>query len=579
MKNTFIYITVLMFITSCSDDFLDRYPLSEITPENSFSTASDLELFTNSFYNDLPGRGGIIDRDLLSDNILYNGVPLEQTGERLIPGEAGSSGWNWDDLRKINTFFEYYEQCPDEAAKKEYSGVASFFRAYFYYNKLKRFGGVPWYDQVIGSQNTELLMKSRDTREFITTKIIEDLDRAIDNLNTDKSSDRVNRWTALALKSRVCLFEGTFRKYHGLSGAEGLLTQAYQSALSVITDGPYSVYSTGSANTDYRDLFASNDLIEDEVILGRRYSQELNVVNNINYYLLSPTQQDIGLTKSIVNTYLMNTGTAFTNQADYETIEFLQETDDRDPRLAQTIRTPGYTRIGGDGTALLPDFSAGISGYQIIKYVADISQDGDAAGYQDLPIIRFGEVLLNYAEAKAELGNLTQADLDISINQLRDRVRMPSMSLATANANIDPILIERYGNVSGLNTGVILEIRRERRVELVLEGFRYDDLMRWKNGELLEIHFKGMYFPSLGAFDLDGNGSLDVELYTGTATTAALQKVEIGGVITLSDGTSGNLVPFADRTKAFDESRDYLYPIPSGDIQLNPNLKQNPNWE
>jgi hypothetical protein len=154
--------------------------------------------------------------------------------------------------------------------------------------------------------------------------------------------------------------------------------------------------------------------------------------------------------------------------------------------------------------------------------------------------------------------------------------------LIAANASPDPVLSTTHSNVTGSNRGVILEIRRERRVELVMEGFRYDDLMRWKNGKLLEDKFKGMYFTGLGSFDLDGNGSLDIELYSGARPSGGpSQKIEIGGgsVFTLSNGTSGNLVPFATRVKSFNESRDYLYPIPSGDILLNPNLVQNPNWQ
>ena len=577
MKKISIILLLAFTIYSCNDEFLDRFPLSEISPENSFNTAADLELYTNSFYNDLPGFGGVIESDNLSDNVLFNGVPLEQTGNRLIPAEAGSSGWNWDDLRKINIFFENYERCLDEAAKKEYSGVAYFFRAYFYYNKLKRFGGVPWYDQVIGTGDTELLLKPRDSRQFVVEKIIEDLDKAIENLGIEKASDRVNRWTALALKSRVCLFEGTFRKYHsnlGLSGASELLNLAQEAAKRVIEEGPYKVYSTGNTANDYRDLFAADDAIEDEIMLTRRYSLGLNVINSINYYFTSPTQSDVGLTKSIVDSYLLNNGQAITSLPNYETLRFFDETRNRDPRMYQTIRTPGYRRIGSN-TAILPDFSATMSGYQIAKFVADVSQDGFQAGYQDLPIIRFAEVLLNYAEAKAELGNITQNDIDISIKKLRDRVGMPNLNLAAANATPDPVLQATYPNVS---SGIILEVRRERRIELVLEGFRYDDLMRWKSGKLLENHFKGMYFTGLGAFDLDNNGSLDVELFTGSSVTNAPQKIEIGGVITLSNGNRGNLVPFADRIKLFNESRDYLYPIPLGDIQLNPNLIQNPNW-
>lgn len=569
---------------ACDDEFLDRTPLSEISPENSFKTASDLETYTNSFYNDLPGFDGIVGRDKLSDNLLYNGVPNEQLGNdyRVVPTSVGSGGWSWGDLRKINIFFKYYQQSNDEDAKKEYAGVAHFFRAYFYYNKLKQFGQVPWYDVVIGSNDVELLIKAKDSREYVTSKIIEDLDLAIEELNTSQSSDRVSKWTALALKSRVCLFEATYRKYRNLEGATELLTLAAEAAQNLIQNGPYKLYSTGNQDKDYRDLFASVDAKEDEVILTRRYDIDLGVVNSVNYALTSPTQDDLGLTKSIVNSYLMKDGQSFTDTPNYETLNFTSEFQNRDPRLAQTIRTPGYKRMdeNGDdvGVALLPDFSSSISGYQIVKYLTATSQDGFQAGFQDLPVIRYAEVLLNYAEAKAELGTLTQVDLDMSINLIRDRVGMPALDMIAANANIDAVLENRYANVSGTNKGVILEIRRERRVELVLEGFRYDDLMRWKNGKLLESHFKGMYFSGLGEFDLDGDGISDVELYTGTSTTDATQKIEIGTVLVLSNGSEGNLVPFIDRVKGFNEDRDYLYPIPLDDIQLNPNLEQNPNW-
>lgn len=577
MKNITIILILAVLFSGCNDDFLERTPLSEISPENSFNTATDLELYTNSFYNDLPGVSGIIQKDNLSDNVIYNGVPLEQTGERIVPSEAGSNSWSWGDLRKINIFFENFERCEDEAAKKEYSGVAYFFRALFYFNKVKRFGDVPWYDTVIGSDDKDLLLKPRDSRAFVVQKIIEDLDNAIENLNTDKSSDRINKWTALALKSRVCLFEGTFRKYHGNADADELLNLAEKAAKRVMDESPYKLFSTGNPDTDYRDLFASNDAIEDEIMLARKYSLELDVVHSVNYYLTSPTQEDVGLTKSIVDSYLMINGTPFTSQSGYNTLNFNDESQNRDPRMAQTIRTTGYTRIDGEN-AILPDFSAAISGYQIAKYVNDETQDGNQAGYQDLPIFRFAEVLLNFAEAKAELGNITQEDLDVSIGLLRARVGMPSLNLLNANTNPDPILQSLYPNVTDANAGILLEIRRERRVELVLEGFRYDDLMRWKSGKLLQEHFKGMYFSGLGQFDLDNNGSFDIELFQGSTAFSTPQTLEIGGVISLSNGTEGNLVPFINRNKNFDENRDYLYPIPSGDIQLNPNLVQNPNW-
>lgn len=251
----------------------------------------------------------------------------------------------------------------------------------------------------------------------------------------------------------------------------------------------------------------------------------------------------------------------------------------RDKRLAQTIRSVGYTRIDSD-KPLLPDLEASMTGYQIAKFISKEAQDGDGASYQDVAIIRYAEVLLNYAEAKAELGVITQDDIDKSIRLIRVRAGMPNLNLATSNSNPDGILASEYTNVTGSNKGVILEIRRERRIELALEGFRYDDLMRWKMGKLLEPHFTGMYFPSLGEFDLDGDGTADLLLYDDKAPESkAKQKIKVGGVLQLTEGKRGYLVGFLNITKKFDETRDYLYPIPSGDIMLNKKLEQNPNWK
>ena len=258
---------------------------------------------------------------------------------------------------------------------------------------------------------------------------------------------------------------------------------------------------------------------------------------------------------------------------------FSDEMKNRDKRLAQTIRSVGYTRIDSD-KPLLPDLEASMTGYQIAKFISKETQDGDGASYQDVAIIRYAEVLLNYAEAKAELDILTQDDIDKSIRPIRTRAGMPNLNQNIANSNPDKILASEYPNVSGNNKGVILEIRRERRVELALEGFCYDDLMRWKMGKLLEPHFTGMYFPSLGEFDLDGDGTIDLLLYDDKAPESkAKQKIKIGGVIQLTEGDHGYLVGFLNITKKFDETRDYLYPIPSGDIMLNKNLEQNPNWK
>lgn len=586
-----IYATIKVFgillvggtVASCNDSFMDRYPIAEISPENSFKTARDLELYTNGFYENLPEFKSTIEKDLTTDNVLYTNIPVEQrSDDRTIPSDAGSGGWGWGNLRTINLFFDHYKQCTDLAARDKYEGIARFFRAWFYFDKVKRFGDVPWYETVIQTGDEDLLYKPRDSREFVMDKIIEDLELAVDKLDNKRTPDQVSCWTALSLLSRVCLYEGTYRKYHtelNLQGSDKLLEKAYKAAERVMNESGYKLYSTGNVDVDYRDLFAS-DLREDEVILGRRYSLLLDKVHNINYYFTSRTQKDIGLTKDFVNSYLLEkNGKPFTSKSDYTTMQFYDEMQNRDKRLAQTIRSVGYKRINDDAVQL-PDFAATMTGYQVSKFVSDASQDGDGASYQDFAIIRYAEVLLNYAEAKAELGLLTQGDIDKSIKLIRNRVGMPNLNMGDANQSPDAIMAAMYPNVTGDDKGVLLEIRRERRIELALEGFRWDDLVRWKAGKLLEPHFTGMYFPSLGEFDLDKDGKIDLLLYKegNEPQSSASQKVKIGGVIQLTEGDKGYLIGFKDNKKKFDEERDYLYPIPMGDILLNENLTQNPNW-
>ena len=230
---------------------------------------------------------------------------------------------------------------------------------------------------------------------------------------------------------------------------------------------------------------------------------------------------------------------------------------------------------------MVPDFGATVTGYQLIKFVTAETEDSYNRSFNDMPIFRYAEVLLNYAEAKAELGQLTQEDIDKSIKLLRDRVGMPNLDMAAANADPDPYLASQYVNVSGANKGVLLEIRRERRIELVMESYRWDDLMRWKEGHLLAEQFKGMYFPGLGQYDLNKDGQVDVVIYEGTKpTTKGPQYLKLGSEIVLENGRDGGLILVnANIDKAFTENRDYLYPVPIQEMLLNKNLTQNPNWK
>lgn len=584
MKNSYLLpvsIGLLMFFLSSCEDSLNRYPLDRLFPETYFKTEQELEMYTNQFYTYFPTASEIYGEAV--DNILKTELSEEVRGARIIPGSGG--GWSWSQLRTINECMVGLPNCPDESIRNKYEAITRFFRANFYFEKVQRFGDVPWYDQPLGSSSPELF-RPRDSREYIMTKILEDLDFAIEFLPEQKQLYKLSKWTALALKSRVCLFEGTFRKYHNISlpGNDYVfyLEQAYQAADEFMKNSGYKLY-TSQASAAYRDLFASLNARADEVILARDYNGNMGFFHDLNNYTLSTTVGRPGLTKKIVNSYLMNDGSRFTDIAGYETMAFRDETKNRDPRLSQTIRTPGYTRIGATAK-LAPNLSSSITGYQLIKGVMESTYDLYQKSSSDIILFRTAEVYLNYAEAKAELGNLTQEDINRSVKLLRDRVGMPNLIMSGANANPDPYLSSvefGYPNVDqGPNKGVILEIRRERNVELIMEGFRYYDLMRWKEGKAMTQPLQGIYVPGPGDMDLDGDNRIDVCFYTDNKPPSfAPVFIKIGVDMTLSDGDKGYLDPHSTISRVFQENKDYLYPIPVNDRLLTEGaLTQNPNW-
>ena len=579
MKKLIYFVIITAFgLSSCSKDFLDRTPEASVSPDASFKTKKDLELYTNSFYNYLPSAEGIYNEGV--DNIVKTTLEENISGKRIVPTTGG--GWSWGDLRNINFFLENCFNNLSEADAAPYAGVARFFRAYFYFEKLKRFGDVPWYGKTLSESDEEGLMKKRDPRTLIVDSILADLDYAIDKIKADKKSDiRITQWTALALKSRVALFEGTFRKYHtelDLQGADKLLEAAADAAKKLIDQKQYDIY-VGAGIDSYAALFRSVNSIDQEVILTRKFSDALQIWHNVNYYTITASYGKPGLEKALVNSYLMKDGSRFTDKPNYDKMTFLEEMKDRDPRLSQTIRYPGYKRIGGVAQ-LAPNFGNSVTGYQLTKFVGDPMYDNFNRSENDMPVIRYAEVLLNYAEACAELGLLTQADLDLSINKIRARIQMPGLNKDAANSNPDKILAADYPQVSGNNKGVILEIRRERRIELVMETYRWDDILRWKAGQLVTRQFKGMYFPSIGKFDLDGDGKEDVWIYEGTKPTASgIQLLKLGSEILLENGNSGNVIVNPHIKKVFDETKDYFYPLPTQELELNENLDQNPFWK
>ena len=592
-KNIILYsfIALLSGTAGCSD-MLDEYPLDAISPETYYNNADELRSATNQFYGMFPGAASGYTES--ADVVCIFNLPAEVQGIRTVPTSGG--GWNWEYLRAVNFYLSHSVRCDDVDAREHFDGIARFFRAYFYFEKVKRFGEVPWFDRELSSTDPELF-RPRDSRDFIMDKILDDLTYAINNISDKKDLYNVTHWTALALKSRICLFEGTFRKYHGIPGYEKFLNECATASKLFIDNAPYAIYQTGAQ--PYRDLFSSMNAIEEEVILARDYDRSQIVMHEANANTLSPTYGRPGMNKKIVNSYLMTNGDRFTDQPGYETMQYYDEMQNRDPRLTQTVVGPGYMRINSDAVSS-PNFGASTTGYQITKWVTDASGDGYLGSSNDYILFRAAEVYLNYAEAKAELGTLTQEDLKISIKKIRDRVGMPNIDMDAANANPDPYLCaleSGYQNVTGPNKGVILEIRRERTIELLLEGFRYYDIIRWKEGKVFEQPYKGMYFPGLtqgsgdnryDVFDMnDGTvgdkEKVDICIYTGKKPSVKnIRKFyKLGDEFVLTDGDKGNIIchDIEKEPRQWREDRDYLYPIPTQERLLsNGTLSQNPNW-
>ena len=411
-------------------------------------------------------------------------------------------------------------------------------------------------------------------------------------LSSDPTSSQITRYVAYGLLSRVCLYEGTFEKYQTsynlTANANAFLQLAATASKMVIDSGGFSLYTGSGTSQSYRQLFISNGPIAQEVMLADVASQALAVLNDANWFFTSATYGNrFSFNRTFINTFLNADGTPFTNTPGYDTMTFIHETQGRDLRLSQTIRTPGYTRTdNGQTVAAPPVFSYTYTGYQPIKWcLQDELYDNGANNTNSICLMRYAEILLNYAEARAELGQLTNADWALTIGALRARAGITG-GLTAPPAVADPYLQANY--FSDISNPALLEIRRERGIELTLEGFRFNDLARWKHGELLTKTWNGLYVPALDQpMDLNGDGIPDVCFYQ------TLPANQISGVTyinvspsisagvnpqTLSNDTYGEL-HWLDNVPRTWQDYMYLYPIPYSELQLNPNLGQNPGWQ
>lgn len=583
-----IFVSMSLALSGC-DDFLTKEPETNLSPNTFFSSEAELELWTNRFYSLFAGPD--TDAIQVSDIQIAKNLSSVQQGTRSPATENwGTSAWAY--LRYINYYLERSGNCPDETIRQRYDGVAYFFRALFYFEKVRKYGDIPYYDFVIPSNDWASLKRPRDSRGFVMKKVMEDLDRAITDLPDNWPSDalyRLSKNAARAMKARAALYEGTFRKYHGIAdetidgvtiSADYFLQLAADAAWAVMEQNKYSLYKGNTLKLDapYREYFILEDGDAKETILSMRFNADILVRHGIQFTFRNMRHS---ATQRLVNHYLMADGSKIQDQPGYETMTYNQQFQNRDPRMAQTLMAPGYVDLNGIDEVIEDCKSYDMTGYRFIKFVSDDTHNGATTSTTDWPVFRYPEILLTYAEAKAELGTLTPEDIALTVDVVRDRVGMPALDMTAANNNPDPLMASYYPNVnSGANKGVILEIRRERTVELLMENLRYWDIMRWKEGKRFEKPFTGLYFPGTGSYDLNNDGVNDVCIWSGSKpATSAPAVYELNKEIFLSGGDSGYIIIHTDYARSWNEERDYLYPVPTDDRVLTQGaITQNPGW-
>ena len=574
-------------LTSC--DHLDREPLDSIGKNQYFASANAaaLEQYCNNFYPSLiighdAAKGfnfGMMQRDIISDDIIRWDRDNTSFGLHTKPTSGGD--WNWSIIRACNDFLDNYAASPEaESVKQKYAGQILFFKTMDYFNKLKAYGDVPWYDHVLNPGDEELY-RARDPRTVVAANMLRDIDQAIEWMPKSSHVTMIGKEAALALKARFCLFEASWRRYHNIEGDTEFYQEAYDAATELMkSEYGFSLYEGDDPETAYYNLFIQADYNNNpEVILSRAYDPAKDLGNNITrtIFLAEGGSNVIGFSKSFIDSYLCATTgkpTSICGCPEHTTPTTLaEELSNRDPRLFQVTPNPDaadtkhHHYLAGKPANIEKITATGAgsrcaTGYPVVKYynAAEATSDHNV-GTLDAPVFRLGEILLIRAEAAAELGTITDAELDLTVNALRARVGFTHK--LTTSPVADPQLAKDYPNVTGQNADLIREIRRERRIELVGEGFRYDDIRRWACGKLMEA-------PRVGA-DLERAG------YSATDAAALLENVGVDA--------DGYLTPYAKRyagmnpNPVFEEPKHYLYAIPTNEIALNPKLTQNPGWE
>lgn len=552
------YLLLPLIWMGCNKD-LNLTPKDQIADTLFWQSPADFALAANDFYFDLQSVPQYIDN---TSDIAYGG----SIGSGIIAGVtddaraistgaylAQSTSPLWDSsykrIRGANYLLQKARSSGLGADIDRWVGEALFFRAYHYWNLVRTFGGVPLIDKVLEVNSPELYTP-RSSQTAIIDFLINDLDSAVDKLPkqsglTPDESGRVTHGAALALKARAALYMGTWAKYHGDGDAARYLAMAIDAAEKIISSAEYALY-TGSGDNSYKYIFIQQGDDSREVILARRYYLNRIVQNwtrELWFNFMVPT-------KNMADMYLAKDGLPINRSPLFRGYSTLAgEFQDRDPRMAMTFIVPGSTIFfeGGIWKPTFPGFTgsnATRTGYMLRKFLDETLDAATFRGQYDFKEFRYAEALLILAEALFErYGRISDQDLARTVNVLRARVNMPALTNGFVAAN-------------GLN--MLQEIRRERTVELAFEGFRRDDLRRWKTAEtVMPQALRGVKF-------------------VGTEYQQRYPDLQVGTDIQV-DG-EGFIVTEPAASRRF-QPRHYLDPVPLQQIQLSHGtLSQNTGW-
>lgn len=532
LKHTLLAFALLTAVSSCD---VERLPETNISDLNFWKTESDIKTANNYLYTFLPGFST---EDIWSDDGFGLAANSISDGSRLAPATAGDYNAPYMIIRAANNILE---KAPNAAVTPaildRYLAEARFFRAWAYFSLVQKYGGVPLILKTLDENSPDLIGASA-TREAVVDQIYADLDFAIAKLPTittlgTADFGRISKTAAHAFKARVALFEGTYAKFHSKGDATKHLTLALASSKAVIDSKEHALFG------NYFDLFqmAGEGRQNKENIIVKQYgvSNTERVVTH-NYYRGSLETGNLNPTKSLADSYLMKDGLPVGKSPLWTLPDSSHKVfRNRDARMSATFMKRGDAMMTTKPIFDIANLVFNKTGYMFRKF-ANIDDWNSQASTIDRPLLRYAEVLLMFAEASYELNNaITDAELDLSVNLLRERGQIAKLSNAFVKAN-------------GLDMRE--EIRRERRVELAQEGFRYWDIIRWKTAETELVK------PVLGNFYFKGEFA---------AATVNL--------------TPDNIILVqAASFRKFDPAKDYLWPLPINEIALNPKLDQNPGW-